>query len=827
MFQNSLQRALWAAVFLVLLLSVVGCGPFYDPSLQYDHATEPAGPPGAVVSESFRADCDGLTAVDVQVARYPTVAAGADSLRLLLTRQVGGAPETVASGRFAGPALAANGWIRFAFPAVPNSRGGEFGLMVVPAGSVTIWADGAVADPRLQRRIGSKLVPGALVARLSCDVSPVGLASQTASRLAQDKWLWPIELGLTIIPGLAVALVLAKLETDPLVLVGRGVGWSVLLAPLALVALTLPSAGQYGGALLLVGGFLALLIRLFHSGGSIKSAIRRVVTRVPLDVWLLGTIALLGGLTLRVVQVRDVSLPMWVDSPQHSYVVGQILARRGLPATYGALVPPQVFDYHFGFQALAAYGSWLSGAGPGRAVLATGQLLSGVLCLAVYALMRDLEMSPRAAAVSALLVGLVTTYPTYYVTWGRYPELAGLVALPAAYASLTAVSEKGWRRRDFVAAALAAIALILVHPRVAEFLAALLIATFLIRRRWTTIDWVGVTRAVAAGVLGLILGLPWLIRLWRAHHVATLSGVVQTGGSPMIIPTELLFVGNDTVLIAIGGVAAVVAAWRRPRFAATIVIWCGLVILVANLNRLGLPINLWLDGNSIAIAAFIPAVVLVGFLAGAIAERARIATWRVTGRVVVVAAVAALALSRWPGMLTLVNPCCRLVGPGDLAAMAWVREYTPPSARFLINGYLWQDDVWAGSDAGSWLPVVADRRVTLPPMFYAVGPARQVQLINDQARFFATTTDPTAIARAAGCLGIDYVFIGAKGGSLDPVHLVASGRYKVDYRAGGAWVLELVTPGGAASDTVTSCIPTAGETPSRANAAGLRSTTRG
>ena len=625
-----------------------------------------------------------------------------------------------------------------------------------------------------------------------------------------------------------MALWLSKSEGDPLLVVGRGVGWSALLAPLLLAVLTPARAAQFGGALLLVGGGLAIVTRLrrWHRESADASP-SQMAAPVSLDVWLLGALAVLGGLALRAIHARDLPLPLWVDSPQHSYVVEQILAARGVPATYGTLVPPQTFDYHFGFQALAADGSWLSGAGAARAVLATGQLQSAALCLAIYALVRELGGTPRGAAIGAVLVGLVTTYPTYFVTWGRYPELAGLVALPAAYASLSAVGRKGWRWRDILAAALAAIGTILVHPRAAEFLAALLAAAVVTCLVGRELDWGGFAREVGCGILGLALGLPWLLRLWQAHHAATVSGVVPTGGSPVRIPTELLLVGADKALIPIAALAIAWAAVVRPRFAAKISIWCGLVLLMANLDRLGLPINLWLNGNSIAIAAFVPVVVLVGFLAGDLAERVRFANWPGVGKLAVVGCVAALALSRWPGMLTLVNPCCSLVGPGDLQAMAWARDHTPATARFVINGYLWQGAVWAGSDAGSWLPVVAQRQTTLPPMFYAVGPTRQVQEIDARARFFSSTTDPTAIARAARCLGADYVFIGAKGGSLDPGKLVASGLYKVDYRAGGAWVLELATGGGTASDTVTSCIPTPGDTPSRANAAGLKSTSRG
>src|SRR5262249_42499012 len=66
---------LFALLGLAFALGAAGCGPFVDQSNLQDRADEPAGDlgSGGSVAERFVARCDGLTAVDVQLAVYPSL----------------------------------------------------------------------------------------------------------------------------------------------------------------------------------------------------------------------------------------------------------------------------------------------------------------------------------------------------------------------------------------------------------------------------------------------------------------------------------------------------------------------------------------------------------------------------------------------------------------------------------------------------------------------------------------------------------------------------------------------------------------------------------
>lgn len=961
------HRALvWFGLALVGLLVAAGCGPFPDRFNLHDRADTPAGALGGArsVGQSFIAGCDGLTALDLQVAVYPQVPRTAGRLIVTLARAEAHGRETAAvvTGSFAEADLQPNAWVRLAFPPVRPSAGSSF---VVTARStdpttsaITLWASERVDDRDTQRFDQQGPRPGVLVSRTYCDTPPISLIQETADSVQRAGWLWPLTILLCMVPGLGIASWLAPSRTPPLAMAGHAIGWSVISLTLGLWILTpLHWSSALGPLLFAVGGgsfFVWHLQRrrrrigrlgraserptgtfarerpgegdpaaVHTPDGADQSAIptgratgrgdrhgHRLLASRGSGGWpAIAGIATLGALALRMIHARNLTVPMWVDSPQHVWIVQRILAEGGLPATYGPLIPSQAFDYHFGFHAVAAVAAWSSGAAAPLATLVAGQVLSALSGLAVYLLTRELTRSDRAAAVAAVLVGLVTSYPTYYVTWGRYPELAGLVVLPAAFASVRSALESDWRWRDLAASSVAGGALILIHPRVAIFTAALITAWFITRgirprpprgspepssgehhegearvRAWLhgapLSHAIGRLMVLGGGAVALVS--PWLTAMWTLHRSQTvLPSVTAPSHAITSFPLDLVVAGDDRYLAGLALLGLLIAVYRQPRLAATLILWSGIVLIAADPPLLGLPINLWVNANSIAIAAFVPIVVLVGSLveeiAASLGERSR----RPLRRLALPVLILALAGSRFPTMVGIVSPCCGLIGPGDSEAIAWVRDNTPAEAKFVIDGYIWQDRIWAGSDAGYWLPVLADRATTLPPLFYAVGPEQSVRLIQETAaQISQAAADPSALARTARANGAAFVFVGSRGGRLDPVRLAHSEEFRLLYRSGGAWVFAVVagagpdgevdgvgtpvtradgvadrtdpTPVGAAgvagvadgtalrpasgeavglgacsNSTLTGCTPIAAGTPKSSNAAGLRSSTRG
>ena len=86
------------------------------------------------------------------------------------------------------------------------------------------------------------------------------------------------------------------------------------------------------------------------------------------------------------------------------------------------------------------------------------------------------------------------------------------------------------------------------------------------------------------------------------------------------------------------------------------------------------------------------------------------------------------------------------------------------------------------------------RRPTLPPpVLYgtAANPAARDAVIAASSQVLDLSRDPQGLHAHLRALGIDYVFLGARGGALSPRILQESPLFELRYAQDGAWVFEL------------------------------------
>ncbi len=142
----------------------------------------------------------------------------------------------------------------------------------------------------------------------------------------------------------------------------------------------------------------------------------------------------LFALGLRLSTVRDLAVPAWVDPVHHTTIARLIVEQGAYPESYDPFVSATTASYHPGFHATVAALHWLTGLELDRAMLLLGQILNALIVPAIYLLTTSLTRSRKAGLFSALIAGFMTPMPAYYTSWGRYTQLAGLLALPAAAA---------------------------------------------------------------------------------------------------------------------------------------------------------------------------------------------------------------------------------------------------------------------------------------------------------------------------------------------------------------------------------------------------------
>ena len=521
--------------------------------------------------------------------------------------------------------------------------------------------------------------------------------------------------------------------------------------------------------------------------------------------WLIGGLLLVAILTfgLRLYQIRGVALPLWVDSVHHALLIRIIGETGAYPSSLQPYLEVDRIAYHWGYHAIAA--AWQAAAFLPLAsfMLLSGQVLNALHVLTVYALGAYLLRSPLAGLCAALATGLLSLMPAYYVTWGRYTQLTGLLLVPALiiFSCLLAEAPR-WSTRLVLFTGVMLAGLFLVHYRVLIFYAAFMLAYLLLMTvRFPRRVRAAVVRLVAAGVVSLALAAPWVWVLAReallpaARNPTSLVSAETYNG----IDSSLVWTTNSRPLFlaaGIGGLFALLAGrWRVLAIAG----WIGVMLLLANPNAVGLR-PLWLINNhAVLITLFLPISLLAGY---AVATALRWLNRRVTGRLrgplrssIGAGFVALACFGAWQ-FRDVVNPVTNLAGPADLPAIEWVAENTPTNARFLINAAPWLGRIYRGSDAGWWLTPLAGRWTSTPPSLYSYGSqdyiARTAQRSAD-----VTALQITNIAELDRLIQenqITHIFVGSQGGPLKGEMFWGRPEFKPVYDHDGVLIFEVRRP---------------------------------
>jgi hypothetical protein len=544
---------------------------------------------------------------------------------------------------------------------------------------------------------------------------------------------------------------------------------------------------------------------------------------------LLAILALTGW--TRIFEIRHLALPNWVDSVHHALMI-RVAAERGqAPLSLRPYLPVDQLPYHWGYHVFVAAAMQLSSLDLPQSILVTGQALNMLHALAAAGLAAYVWQRPLAGIVAALTIGLLSIFPAYYVSWGRYTQLAGLLLLPAlmiiwlellkanlarpskadstddegrrtnastalrpSSSILRLINQNNLNLRLAIILALLLAGLSLIHFIVLVFALCFMVVSglaWVIGRSPTnegaqrTQVWSGLAWAAVSAAIAIALALPWLWLLATRALLRSGAGQVPAllgRGSFYTLDPQLLWAGNNRILIAL---ALAVALWgirKRNHLVATLIIWLAAVYVLANpwlalyvLPALGAALVLWnlahrrvllalgaggllllnplligklpylaiISIETAVISLFLPIGVLLG--GGAVwlwewIETRRpgdkeIAAYSISlpsgllvfrlGRVAFVAGVIVSGLWGAWNLRDVVNPSTVLATPADVAAIRWVAEHTPPDARFLINAAPWLN-TGRGADGGWWLLPLAGRWISTPPALYDYGPADYV-----------------------------------------------------------------------------------------------------
>jgi len=532
---------------------------------------------------------------------------------------------------------------------------------------------------------------------------------------------------------------------------------------------------------------------------------------------------LLLALIARLYTARDLLVGTNVDNYHHTLIVQLLVEHQGLFRSWEPYAPLVTFTYHYGFHASAAFLHWLTGIPTTQAVLDVGQTMNAAALLAVFALTARLTGNSVAGMWAALIVGFYNTLPAFLTFWGRNPFVTSHVALVAVLIVWMAAVEA--ERRDWRLLALAAIVsagLALCHYQTTIMAAPMILFYVLVIRLHASpgviLATIGRTAAISAGAA--LLTIPWLLNVTGGYldrnvvHAArpeAAAGQILAAAAPAIAP---LYLKSPVIVAAAVGV---LLAGRQRAWRALLPAGWTLVMLATTMpHLLGLPGTGVIQGQIAAMTLYLMAAPLAGITLAALCT----ALERVASRLTLIPIAMIIVTSTWGvgWQRDLVPEYMRMVTPADERAMAWIREHTPPNARFIVNSHpIYGGDMIVGTDAGWWLPFFTGRQTNVPPMSYgselAADPQyaadihalardlRRRPLIDGRA-VLVDLTLPAMIDRLSSA-GYTHVYSGAQpiagpGGipapdRIDTARLRASPYFRLMYDQDGVEIFELVT----------------------------------
>ena len=142
--------------------------------------------------------------------------------------------------------------------------------------------------------------------------------------------------------------------------------------------------------------------------------------------------------------------------------------------------------------------------------------------------------------------------------------------------------------------------------------------------------------------------------------------------------------------------------------------------------------------------------------------------------------------------VNILNETTLLTRPADVAGIQWLNENVPAEAVVAVNSWKWLGQTWAGADGGAWINPLTGRLTTTPPVDYLYNRLLSLQVQEWNRQMMAITDwsggDAAAYLRSQG---ITHIFVGQKGGFLDPAELSRNPELTLLYAEDGVFVYEV------------------------------------
>lgn len=485
-------------------------------------------------------------------------------------------------------------------------------------------------------------------------------------------------------------------------------------------------------------------------------------------------------------QIASLVLPAWVDGVHHALLIRVAYETQRAPLDLTPYLPVTALTFHSGYHSIMALLLAWSGIdldALGTYVLVSGQVLNLCAVVSVALLAWYWWRSPLALAAAVTIGGLVTIMPAYYVAWGRYTLLMGMIWLPVAVMLADALwhstTPRLWVWCGIVGAGLA-----LIH-----------MVIFVMWLAWILVLWVSrgwPSRGIwYSGGLALLLTVPWwwlVITHTRGGAGASAMHVVGNSTHNAFI-AGLFWALNNQWLIPAMLVVVAWALWRRSQIWARLVLWSGVIAFLANPIVVGLPYISFFTNETMSTALYVPIALSAAWLMHLLQR------WVMPALLVGVLLVGGVIGAQ--GMQTVVRAETVMSTADDVRVLEWAQQQSWPADTVVLTGAQgWMWGVDRGVDGGWWMLPLVGVTVTTPPVLYTYAPDDWVADASQLSAAVRTSDGTEAGIRAIVIAhpGITHIYASERSPTLKPSQLALADWLDVVYQSGDVTLFRVKRP---------------------------------
>jgi len=427
-------------------------------------------------------------------------------------------------------------------------------------------------------------------------------------------------------------------------------------------------------------------------------------------------------LSLIIISLRNVVTGLGSDSYHHTLISQLILDNGKVPGDYLPYAPMVSFSYHFGFHALSAVISALSGIELRLMIPILGTIIVGFSSLSVYFLSHQFFKNQIIAFIAGILTICVGVSPFYLVNYSRFPQLLGLVLCGCLIGLFIY-----WKELDYTKDFIPFLTLITLgqafsHYRVTiiSIIGIFIYLSFSIFKLNKKQEYIknNFSKWFQYGMLTLLAFTPWIVQVFvsKQNGVPGDVGVMENSfysldrlGNEMIhypsnIPIGVLFLLSIVIVIL-----------KKEYRMAWLYAWIILLLIFSSNLFLGI----FMDTVSVIFSLYLPLFVIISWAIYEIFKKLS----KIISYPNIINYLFFIPIFYFMSIIpAYINPEFSFVTKEDLYAYQWIIENTTPKDKFIVNtfNFDFNENYIIGIDSGYWLPLLGKRETVSIPMIYII-----------------------------------------------------------------------------------------------------------